>query len=117
MFPKTGNKLHVGEYQSQNDDSFNLAIAAALKNELGQTHQAVKIVIRWTGASERTVKHWLAGTHGPTGDNLVNLVANSDAVFKLLMNRAGRAGSLANIKIFDVQRHLTAALECLEDEE
>ena len=57
MFPKTGNKLHVVECQGQCDGSFNLAIAAALKNELGQTHQAVKIVIRWTGASERIVKN------------------------------------------------------------
>jgi hypothetical protein len=117
MFPKTGNKLHLVRAQGLDDASFNFAIAAALKNELGQTHQAVKIVIRWTGASERTVKYWFAGTHGPTGDNLVNLVANSDAVFKLLLSRAGRTRALANIKAVDVQRFLTAALERLEDEE
>src|SRR3546814_2028914 len=45
----------------------------ALVGHLGQTHQAVKIVMRWTGASERSVKHWLAGVHAPRGMHLLGL--------------------------------------------
>jgi hypothetical protein len=41
------------------------AIAYALRNQLGTTHQATKIVMGWTGAGERTVKNWLAGISGP----------------------------------------------------
>jgi hypothetical protein len=116
MFPEKGNKLHPAGPQGA-VISFNFAIAAALKKELGPTHQAIKTVIRWTGASERTVKHWFAGTHGPTGDNLVNLMANSDEVLTLLLLRAGRTSSLANTKVLEVQRFLTAALRCLEVDE
>ena len=35
---------------------YRQAIADALRRELGPTHQAIKTVMRWTGASERTAK-------------------------------------------------------------
>ena len=49
---------------------YSQAVAYALKCELGTTHQAAKIVMGWTGAGERTVKNWLAGVSGPSGDHL-----------------------------------------------
>jgi hypothetical protein len=76
MLPKKGIVFPNGE----NLGPYPMAIAYALKSELGSTHQAVKIVMRWTGAGERTVKNWLAGFSGPCGQHLVNLIRNSDGV-------------------------------------
>lgn len=39
---------------------YRLEIAAALRRELGGSHQAIKASMNWTGASERTAKNWLA---------------------------------------------------------
>ena len=100
MFPKMGNKLHTGGVHDPHSISFNVAIAIALKTELGLTHQAIKTVLRWTGASERTVKHWFAGTHAPSGEHLEYLIANSDQVLKTLLERAGRPSSLSNAHQF-----------------
>lgn len=113
IFPKMGNKLPSrGRIPALL--SFNSAIAGALKTELGPTHQAIKTVVRWTGASERTVKHWFAGTHGPSGDHLVDLMANSDEVLKVIMERSGRSTSIESVKIIELQGLLGAALKCLE---
>ena len=78
MLPKKGKELHRRPRRSGADGEFEQAIAAALKGELGSTHRTIKTVMRWTGASERTVKHWFAGTHGPSGQNLIALARHSE---------------------------------------
>jgi len=90
MFPKKGKKFHQGLRSDETEIEFKGLIASALKTELGSTHQSVKTLVRWTGASDRTVKHWLAGTHGPSGEHLVALVRNSDAVLNAFMLMANR---------------------------
>jgi hypothetical protein len=74
--------------------SFAEAISAALRRELGNTSGAIKIVMRWTGASERTVKYWFTGERGPSGEHLVLLAAHSDAVFRTILVLAGRNQNL-----------------------
>lgn len=91
MFPKKGKKLLHSLRASDGDDQFRQAVAAALKGELGTTHQAIKTVMRWTGASERAVKHWFAGTHGPSGHHLVAIARHSDAVLMCFLLAAGRS--------------------------
>jgi hypothetical protein len=51
-------------------------VAAGLRRELGDTHQAIKTVMKWTGANERTVKNWLGGRYGPNGEHLIDLFRN-----------------------------------------
>ena len=85
MLPKKDNKLPPGRGGSYHHLNFNGAIAAALREELGSTHQAVKTVMHWTGASESAVKTWLTGSHGPSGEHLVALVRNSDEVLKIFL--------------------------------
>jgi hypothetical protein len=46
--------------------------------------------MRWTGASERTVKGWLSGANGPCGEHLVELMAKSDEVWDALRGLANR---------------------------
>lgn len=69
---------------------YRAAVAMALHAELGSTHRAIKSAMRWTGASERTVKYWFAGERGPSGEHLVSLARHSDAVLVLLLTMADR---------------------------
>lgn len=70
--------------------AFAEAISEALRLELSATHRAAKTLMSWTGASERTAKHWMAGTVGPSGPHLLELMRNSDAVLRVVLELAGR---------------------------
>ena len=67
VVPKMGTTVHLAADQTR----YRKAVAAALRAELGLTHQAIKTAMRWTGASERTVKYWLSGERGPSGEHLI----------------------------------------------
>ncbi len=54
------------------------------------TSHSIKMAMRWTGASERTVKYWRAGERGPSDDHLIALARHSDAVLFVLLTLAGR---------------------------
>ena len=56
-----------------NELKYRQEIAAALKRELGGTHQAIKTLMKWTKVSERTAKNWLGGTNGPSGEHLIRM--------------------------------------------
>jgi hypothetical protein len=84
--PKKGTTVHLNADQA----AYRKAIAAALRAEFGQTHQAVKTAMRWTGASERTVKYWLSGERGPSGEHLIVLAQHSDTVLLTLLAMAER---------------------------
>ena len=85
MFPKTGNKFPEGCGRIRSKSPFAQLVAAALRGSLDDSHRAVKTVMIWTGAKERTVKNWLSGTHGPHGDYLLVLLGKSDAVVDALI--------------------------------
>ncbi|WP_368911882.1 hypothetical protein [Taklimakanibacter deserti] len=116
MFQEKGNRLHSRNNEVQSCIAFNRAIATALRRELGSTHQAAKIVMRWTGASERAVKHWLAGTHGPSGEYLVDLLRNSDEVFRVVLELSGRQRKMSHGSLIKLREQLAAALEQIEEE-
>lgn len=86
VVPKMGTFLHLVEKPID----YRTAMALALHEELGETHRAIKMAMRWTGASERTVKYWFAGERGPSGDHLVSLARHSDAVLVVLLALADR---------------------------
>ncbi len=116
MLPKTGKSLPKGSRRKQTGLDFNKRIAAALRAELGSTHQAVKTVMRWTGASERTVKNWLDGTHGPSGDHVVVLIRHSDEVLKALLAMAGRDSALVSVDIIDIREKLLETVQFIDEQ-
>src|SRR5258708_14119476 len=95
MFPKTGNVFPAEGENYFWEGDYASAIATALQEELGDTHRAVKTVMRWTGASERTAKNWFAGTRGPSGEHLVLLLRHSDAVLHVLLRMSARTSLFA----------------------
>ncbi len=105
MLPKEGKTFpgkKLGEYAT--------AIAQALERELGDSHRAIKVTMRWTGAQERTVKNWFAGRNGPNGQHLVALVRQSDEVLKVLLHLAGREEILVANKLLGARDKLAEML-------
>lgn len=90
MFPKMGKTFPDDDEWKVDRLKYQVAIAAALKRELGGSHRAIKIVMRWTRVSERTAKNWLAGSHGPAGEHPVELMRNSNEVLAAVLSLAGR---------------------------
>jgi hypothetical protein len=105
--PKKGIVIPIGSYPA--------AIAYALQNQLGTTHQAVKIIMRWTGAGERTVKNWLAGVSGPSGQHLVDLIRYSDDVLEILLLLAGRQQMAATKKLVAARNKLVETIRQIDE--
>ena len=80
MLPKKGKKLPVWEGALEGRQAYAGIIADLLRKEHGDSHRAVKQLMRQTGASERTVKHWLAANHGPDNVYLLRLIATSPVI-------------------------------------
>jgi hypothetical protein len=113
QFPKKGNKLHLGNLKEEL--SYELLVASALRRELGGSHRAVKTLMKWTGASERTAKNWLSGAVGPNGEHLVQLLGFSDEVFETVLTRSNRRRSPASDRVAGVRILLADALSLLND--
>jgi hypothetical protein len=71
--------------------------------------------MRWTGASERTVKNWFAGTSGPSGEHLVALLRHSDTVLEAVLHLAGREQAVAAKKLLDLRDTLVEMLDLITD--
>jgi hypothetical protein len=93
---------------------FNLMVAAALRNELGQSRRSIKTVMKWTGTSERTAKNWLAGNCGPTGHHLVELAKHSDEVFDLFLVMSDRRPMITTMTLVRLRAHLVETVERLD---
>ena len=115
MFPKKGKTFPDVDNASLPEKRYAVAIAAALSGELSDSHRAIKTVMRWAGASERTVKNWFAGTSGPSGEHLIAVVHHSDAVLTSVMLMAGRNDIAAAKKLVDARDTLVAMLEIIVD--
>jgi hypothetical protein len=113
-FPKKGNSLPLMAAESQNVP-YEKVIAGAVRRELGGSHQAVKTLMKRTGASARTAKNWLAGSAGPTGSHLVELMRSSDLVFEAVLRMAGRSQAIANHRLAEAQDLLRRAELLLRD--
>jgi len=109
MLPKTGKKFPGGNDREDGRLGYAAIIAGALADELGDTHRAAKVLMGWTGAGERTVKHWLAGIHGPRGDHLLVLMQESEAVFEAILTASNRRDAAIGARMLAAQRSLQEA--------
>ncbi len=106
MFPKKGNVLPNADGDVRPEVNYRQTIAAALHRELEGTHRAVKTTMRWTGASERTAKNWIAGSHGPSGEHLISLMRHSDEVLIGLFTLAGRDEAIVALRLVEMRDRL-----------
>ena len=80
MLPKKGRRLQVWKGVLGGREVYAQTIAELLRKEHGESHRAVKQLMRQTDASERTVKHWLSGSHGPDTLYFLRLIASSPVI-------------------------------------
>jgi hypothetical protein len=111
--PKTGNSLHLINHTNVAVD-YESQVAAALRQELGGSHKAVKTLMRWTGASERTAKNWLSGSTGPTGVHLVLLMGVSDTVFDAVLKLSKRSRDHSSERLASARSLIQKAALLLE---
>ena len=112
-FPKMGNSLPIPE-ADRSAMSYEAIIAAAVRQELGGSHQAIKTLMRRTGASARTAKNWLSGSAGPSGAHLVELMRSSDLVFAAVLRMAGRERAVIGGRLAEASELLKRVLALLE---
>ncbi|MCK1457113.1 hypothetical protein IVB34_01740 [Bradyrhizobium sp. 2] len=113
MFPKTGKTFPDGE--GFTSSTYASLIADILKSELGNSHQAHKTLMRWTGANERTAKNWLSGANGPSGEHLLQLMRNSDRVFEFVLRLSHRPAVLSNQRLEEVRNSLRITADLLSE--
>jgi hypothetical protein len=99
MFPKTGKVLPARGNGPCDGQIYAARIGAALCDELGDTRRATKSLMQWTGANERTVKNWLAGSVGPSGSHLVDIMRHSNGAFAAVLLMSRREQSLTAYKL------------------
>ncbi|MFP1132614.1 DeoR family transcriptional regulator [Asticcacaulis sp. W401b] len=80
MLPKKGRKLPLWKGVLGGREIYARTIAELLRKEHGDSHRAIKQLMRQTDACERTVKHWLAGQHGPDTVYFLRLVVSSPVI-------------------------------------
>lgn len=89
-------------------------VAAALRNELGESRRSIKTVMNWTDVSERTAKNWLSGSCGPSGSHLVQLARKSDEIFDLFLVMSDRRPMITTMTLVRLRAHLAATVERLD---
>jgi hypothetical protein len=114
MFPKKGNVFPRPSDASMLPSAYRTAIAESLKAELGDTHQAIKKVGRWTGANERTVKNWFAARNSPGGEHLIMLLSRSDGVLDAVLGLAGRRAAIGTARLAAARDALFGTLKIIE---
>lgn len=80
MLQKKGRRLPVWKGVLGGREVYAQTVAEMLRKEHGESHRAVKQLMRQTDASERTVKHWLSGQHGPDTVYFLRLVVSSPVI-------------------------------------
>ena len=103
---KKGEELPSARTRQEQAREFAQALADALKEELARG-ASIKTIMGWTGAGERTVKGWLAGSTAPRAFKLESLFRSSEAVYERLMTRAGRDRVVNRQRLEAVRGHLT----------
>lgn len=104
MLPKKGRRLPKWEGVLGRRETFAKTVAELLRKEHGESHRAIKELMRQTAASERTVKHWLQAQHGPDTIYFLRLVVSSPVIRAFVLGLI--EGPSANAQARHVDRFL-----------
>ena len=113
MFPKAGRTIPT--FRSSRSTSYAGAIAEVLRSELGDSHRALKTLMQWTGANERTAKNWLSGANGPSGEHLLRLMRSSNRVFECVLELSDRQPILSRHKLEELLSVLSNTTQVLAE--
>ena len=108
-FPNSSDRI-----ASSDEYDFTAVIAETLRDEFGDSGRAVKTVMAYTNAGERTVKNWFQGKNAPSGANLIELVRYSDEVLEAVLVMSGREDILMAKKLVDVRSTAVEIVEIID---
>jgi len=112
MLPKNGTLLPArGAVLTERD--YSSRICQALRDDLGGSRMAAKLIMRWTDASNRTARNWLNGAASPSGYHLVRLARESDAVLGVILSLSGRPELALSVDIRTVELALAKAARAI----
>lgn len=109
---ESGKTFHVES--APDGPPFIDAIAAAMLVEWGQTPSALKEIGRITHTNERTVRNWVDGRNGPTGENLVALMRHSDEVLTTVLELSGRHDLVPASSLMSLRPALVRAVNAID---
>jgi hypothetical protein len=109
------NRFLVRKDRRLDADNFARAISRALRTEYGDTHAAVKTIVRRTGANARSARNWLEGRNAPNGRFLVELCRQSDRVFETVVRLSEREQVLKAKKLIDARERLREMVNLLDE--
>lgn len=115
-FPKKGNSFHGGSdglIPPQHGETFAEMVSTVLRHSVGGRPSALKLVARWTGASERTVKNWFSGSCAPNGDHFRELVRHCPEMLEAFLMSVGRQDHVILTKVGQVEAALMDALAAI----
>ncbi len=112
--PKSGKKLPEETLGACRAPDYTATIARALRQGVGRGGGAAKQLERWTGASNRTVRGWLSGARGPSGEHLVLLARRSDAVLEALLALVFQSSESGEDVVDTARRLIATALMALD---
>jgi hypothetical protein len=76
--------------------TYSDVVINVLRREYGPLKHATKLLARHARTSPRTAENWLAGTHAPNGEKLINLMAScevlAEEVHRLVAKRKAERG-------------------------
>lgn len=104
---ESGNSIHGGDFAA--------VIAAALHTEFGDSHAAVKKIVRATGANERAARNWFDGRNAPSGEFLIALCRNCDHVLEAVLTLSGRDDILKAKKLADAKDKLVEMMNLIDE--
>lgn len=73
-----------------NTDIYAERVADALRRKWGDHRSSAKEIAGKVGAGVGTVRKWLRGENGPSGEHLLRLVAESDEVWAVVLELGNR---------------------------
>jgi hypothetical protein len=91
------------------------AISSALHKEFGDSHAAIKRIVRATGANERAARNWFDGHNAPNGESLIALCRNCDLVFEAVLTLSGRTDILHAKRLVDAKEKLREMMSLIDD--
>jgi hypothetical protein len=110
-----GDKLPFSDVEARPPIGYARAVGEALRGDAIAGGISAKVIMRWTGASERSVKGWISGRQGPSGEHLMSLMQRSDAVWEAVQRLAGRRPASFSQAIEAARQHLIEADRALAE--
>ena len=111
--PNKGKELPSAGSRRARDRDYAHAVADALKVDLARG-VSIKTIMAWTGAGERTVKGWVSGSNGPSGQHLESLLRSSEPVYVRVMLRAGRRLAANRQSLEALRQQLAGATQAID---